>query len=228
MLDIEVTDRWRSEFPGGQVGVLLIGNVTNTSRQTNLDPYKKRLKAKIREKFEKFSRADLLELEQMKAYRKYYKAFNKTYHVQLQLESIAHKNKSLPSVSPLVDANFCAEMKTLILTAGHDADLLNEPVRIDASQGGEILIQMNGAKKTLKPNDMMMCDAKGVVCTVIYGQDQRTAISLKTCRAFYVSYVPAGISTSTVSDQLEQIKRNIYRFSPEAKIELMEIYHAHP
>lgn len=226
MLDIKVTDHWRRAFPGCQVGVLLIRDVDNTVRQTDLDPYKKKLESQIREKFENYSRADLLELEQMKAYRKYYKTFNKTYHVLLQLESIAHKGKSLPSVNPLVDANFAAEMKTLILTAGHDADLLKEPVRIDASRGKEIFIQMNGAQKTLKPNDMMMCDAKGVVCTVIYGQDQRTPISPKTRRALYVSYVPAGIPASTVSDQLEQIKRNVHRFSPEANIEFMNIYHA--
>lgn len=65
-----------------------------------------------------------LELEVLKAYRAFYKAFGQTYHVQLQLESVVHKGKSLPSVSLLVDANFMAELKTLVLTTGHDADRL--------------------------------------------------------------------------------------------------------
>src|SRR5262245_24144930 len=70
----------------------------------------------------------------MAAYVRYYKRFSKTYHVQLQLESIVLKRKSLPSVSPLVDANFTAEVETLVLTAGHDAQKLER--RVDRRVAG--------------------------------------------------------------------------------------------
>ena len=216
MLEIDVTDDWRRTFPGGHIGVLLVEGADNTRRKTPLDTYKKTVESQIREQFGRLSRADLLKLNRTSAYRKYYKAFSKTYHVQLQLESIAHKGKSLPRISPLVDANFTAEMKTLILTAGHDADRLEEPVRVDASRGHETLTQMNGNIKTLKPNDMMMCDAKGVVCSIIYGQDHRTPISPETRRALYVSYAPAGIPASAVSEQLEvRVAGRFPLFSPE-------------
>jgi len=54
--------------------------------------------------------------------------FNKTYHIQLQLESIVLKGKSLPDVLPAVAANFIAEMETLVLTAGHDVAQLRGPI----------------------------------------------------------------------------------------------------
>lgn len=223
---IEVTERWHGTFPGGHVGVLLISRVDNTKRTTPLDERKKEVESRLRDEFAGFSRADLLDLEVLKAYRNYYKQFGQTYHVQLQLESVVHKGKSLPNVSPLVDANFAAELETLVLTAGHDADLLAAPVTLDATQGGEAFVQMNGAEKSLKPNDMMMADASSVVCTILYGQDERTPISPTTRRALYVAYAPSGVPVAVVRRQLETLRENILLFAPEAEVERLEVYAA--
>ena len=223
---IRVTDRWHTTFPGGHVGVLLVGNVDNTKRQTLLDKHKRKVEVRLREKYAGFSRAELLELETLKAYRDYYRRFGNTYHVQLQLESVVHKGKSLPNVSPLVDANFAAELETLVLTAGHDADLLTQPLTLDATQGGETFTGMNGAVKTLKPGDMMMTDAHGVICTIITGQDARTPISPSTHRALYVAYAPAGVPLEKVQAQLESIRENVLLFAPNAETELLTIYAA--
>lgn len=206
--------------------MVLLGNVDNTRCETPLDQRKQEVEATLREKYSKFSRAELLELEVLKAYQKYYRKFNKTYHLQLQLESVILKGKPLPNISPLVDANFAAELKTMILTAGHDADLLQNFVRIDVTQAGDEFTQMNGVLKSLKPGDMMMSDADGIVCTIIYGQDQRTPISPKTRRAFYVAYAPPGVPATAVSDQLDSIWDNVLLFAPEAEIELFQIYTA--
>ena len=226
MIQIDVTSRWHKTFPGAHVGVLLVGNVDNTKRTTPLDEYKQAVETRLREKFAGFSRADLLATEVLNAYRNFYKRFGNTYHVQLQLESIVQKGKSLPSVSPLVDANFAAELETLVLTAGHDADLLTLPLTLDASQGGEAFTGMNGTTKTLKPGDMMMTDAEGIICTVIYGQDARTQVSPATRRALYVAYAPAGVPLEDVERQLGAIRKNVLLFAPEAEAQLLEIYAA--
>lgn len=226
MIEVAVTDKWKQGFPGAHIGMLLMGNVDNTKRPTPLDEMKKELVSSLRSKYAGYSRADLLELEELRAYKAYYKQFGNTCHVQLQLESVLHKRRSLPNVSPLVDANFAAEMETLLLTAGHDADCLCPPVTIDISNGSEEFIQMNGNKKILKANDMMMTDARGVVCTVIYGQDQRTPISPKTRRALYVTYVPAGVGRSAVATHLDTIKRNVLLFAPDAEVEYQQVHAA--
>jgi DNA/RNA-binding domain of Phe-tRNA-synthetase-like protein len=224
MLEIAVTDKWKKTFPGAHIGTLLLGNVNNTRRPSALDDRKRELGTHIRKKYAGFSRADLLAVNSMLVYRQFYKKFNKTYHVLLQLESVLNKGKSLPSVSPLVDANFAAELETLILSAGHDADRLEPPITIDAATGSEELIQMNGSCKTLKPNDMMMRDARGVACSVIYGQDQRTPISIETRRVLYVAYVPAGIDKAVVLAHLETIKHNVLLFAPNAEIAHLQVY----
>lgn len=227
MLHLNVTDRWRELFPGAHVGALLMTKVDRTPRTTPLEDRKRALEARLRETFASWTRADLLELEVLKAYRSYYRAFGKTYHVQLQLESVVHKGKALPSVSPLVDANFMAELETLVLSAGHDADLLEPPLTLDATEGGEAFQQLSG-QATLKPGDMMMADGAGIICTVLYGQDRRTAVSPHTRRVLYVAYAPAGIPVEAVERHLSAIRENVHLFAPEAEVAFLELYSAHP
>jgi DNA/RNA-binding domain of Phe-tRNA-synthetase-like protein len=225
-IEIELTARWHEAFPGGQIGLLLVGNVDNRKRSTPLDDRKLEIEAELRTKYAGQSRAELQELEVLRAYREYYRRFEQTYHVQSQLESVVHKHKSLPNVSPLVDANFAAELQSLVLTAGHDADLLEAPVRIDATLGSEAFEQMNGSTRTLKANDMMMLDGSGIVCTILLGQDKRTAICEKTRRALYVAYAPAGVPVAAVQTQLELIRDYVLLIAPEAEIELLEVHAA--
>lgn len=225
-MQIEVTNRWRETFPGAHVGFLLVANVDNMKRATPLDERKREVEARLREAYAGLTRNKLLELDVLRAYRDFYKAFGNTYHVQLQLESVVHKGKALPNVSPLVDANFVAELQTLVLTAGHDAASLEGPLTLDASAGGETFVQLSGAEKTLKPGDMMMLDGRGVVCTVLYGQDRRTPISPATRRGLYVAYAPAGVPVAAVERQLSTIRNNVRLFAPEAEVELLDIYAA--
>ena len=225
-MEIQVSQEWYMTFPGAHIGVLLMGNVDNSKGSDLLDQEKKRLETWLHQKFAGFSRNEFSNIEVISAYRNYYKRFKKSYHVQLQIESIVLKNMALPNVSPLVDANFMAEMDTLVLTAGHDADRLIHPVRIDVTKEDDAFVQMNGKTTQLKPGDMMMADNKGVVCTIIYGQDQRTPISHATRRALYVAYAPAGVAKEKVQEQLDLIRKYVILAAPEAIVEIKEIYGA--
>jgi len=155
----------------------------------------------------------------MMTYHQYYKRFGKTYHVLLQLESIALKGKTLPSVTPAVDATFLAEVDTLVLTAAHDVSNLGEPVSIDVAREADFITQMKGDRKTIPTGDMIMRDAKGVCCSIIYGQDDRSPVSPETTRVLYVAYAPAGIPPNLVDTHLRAIEENIRLFSQSAKVE---------
>lgn len=226
MLKINTTRLWYELFPGAHAGVLLIANVDNTQRTTPLDEHKRALEVRLRKRYRDWTRTDLLELEVLKAYRSYYRQFDKTYHVQLQLESVVHKGKSLASVSPLADANFAAELETLVLTAGHDADLLRPPLTLDATRDGEPFRQLSGSQASLKAGDMMMSDGEGVVCTVLYNQDRRTPIFPVTRRALYVDYAPPGVPVKIVERQLDLILENNNLFAPKAEPEQRGVYAA--
>ena len=224
MLEINATDRWHQQFPGGCVGILEMAGADNARRPTPLDALKRQVEQDLRARYAGFGRSDFLRLETLDAYERYYKKFDKTYHVQLQLESIVLKGKSLPNVSPLVDAAFMTEMDTLVLTASHDAACLRGPVRIDATDGSESFTQMNGSTRTLRPGDMCMADEESVVCTILYGQDARTAISEATRRVLYVSYAPAGVQWALVKQHLEKLRDYVRLISPGTEVLQLKLF----
>lgn len=219
MLSISATEAWKSAHPGAVIGLLELSGVENGQAAPVLDQRKREAEARLRERYKGFARQDFLTLPVMESYVRYYRRFEKTYHVLLQVESIVIKGKNLPNVSPLVAANFTAEVETLVLTAGHDIQKLEGAIKIDESREGDQMIQMNGAEKTLPVGDMVMRDAKGICCSIIYGQDSRSPISSETRGVLYVAYAPAGVGRAAVEAQLWKVEENIRLFSPLAIVE---------
>jgi DNA/RNA-binding domain of Phe-tRNA-synthetase-like protein len=198
---------------------LELSGVQKISETSRLEDRKRQTERELRERYQGFTRQDFASLPVMAAYMQYYKRFNKTYHVQLQLESIVLKGKNLPNVSPAVDANFVAEVETLVLTAGHDVARLQGAISIDASRDGDQITQMNGTVRPMRAGDMIMRDAKGVCCSIIYGQDNRSPISRETSHVLYVAYAPAGVPAEAVQAQLRRIEENIRSFAPAIVVE---------
>jgi DNA/RNA-binding domain of Phe-tRNA-synthetase-like protein len=219
MLAISATEQWRTAHPGAVIGLLELSGLGNTGSSSRLNERKREIEADLRCRYKDFTRPQFLALPEMAAYDRYYTRFNKTYHVQLQLESIVLKGKGLPDVSPAVDANFMAEIETLVLTAGHDTQKLRGPIVIDVSREGEHMTQMNGVLKAIRPGDMIMRDADAICCSIIYGQDARSPISPETSRALYVAYAPAGVAANTVESQLRGIEENVRLFSADVVVE---------
>jgi len=217
--DIAATDGWRAAHPGASIGLLELSALDNRGASPRLNERKRAIEAGLRERYRGFGRQDFLALPVMAAYDRYYRRFNKTYHVQLQLESIVLKGKSLPDVSPAVDANFMAEVETLVLTAGHDADRLTGPIVIDVSRDGDQMTPMHGTSRAIRAGDMIMRDAGGVACSIIYGQDARSPISPESSHVLYVAYAPADIAADVVERQLAGIAEHLRLVSPDLVVE---------
>ena len=226
MIEISGSNKWKATHLNAVIALLEISGVDNTQPCPPLDDRKREIEAQLREKYGEFTRKELVALLVMSAYKQYYSRFKKTYHVQLQVESIAQKGRKLPNVSPLVDANFVAEMETFILTAGHDVEKLQQPITIDISREGDTITQMNGEHKPIRAGDMIMRDSNGVSCSIIYGQDNRSFISPETSHVLYVAYVPDGIPAEIAMTQLEKIEEYIRLFSPNAVVEQKHLLRA--
>jgi len=223
MLSISATAEWRAAHPGAIIGLLELSSVDNTRPSLELNERKHETQARLRERYGGFTRREFLSVPVMAAYAQYYKRFDKTYHVLLQLESIVAKGKPLPTVSPLVDANFMAEVETLVLTAGHDVAKLVGPVCIDVSRDGDQLTQMDGTPKAIRAGDMIMRDAKGICCSILYGQDDRSPIGLGTSHVLYVAYAPAGVPGEAVQAHLRAVEDNVRSVAPRAVTEQQQL-----
>ena len=182
---------------------------------------KEAVERQLRERYAGYDRPMIKELPIMAAYNRYYKRFKKTYHVQLQLESVALKGRPIPKVAALVETMFLAELEDLLLTAGHDLALVQEPVTLDVSTGTESYIRMNGQEQQLKAGDMMISDQEGIISSVIYGPDQRTRINANTERALFTTYAPVGVGVEAVQHHLENIQNYVLLIAPGASTELL-------
>lgn len=218
------TREWSSAHPDAHAGVLILRNAGNPQSHPGLEERKAALEAELRARYAGFSRQAFLDVPALYSYDRYYSRFKKTYHIQLQLESIVLRGKSIPAVAALVEAMFMAEMEDLLLTAGHDLDVAVPPFILDSSQGKESYMLMRGEAQTLKQGDMYIRDGEGVISSVIYGPDRRTQIRPETKNAVFTTYVPAGVPAAAVKAHLEHIQRNVLIFAPDAGTELLEVF----
>ena len=219
-----VSDSWREAYPGAAVGILAMRGVANPPHHAELEARKKELEDELRARFSGQDRTALKAIPVVRAYSDYYKRFGKSYHVQLQLESVTLKGKSIPRVAALVEAMFMAELKNQMLTASHNLDALEAPVGVDVSDGSERYIRINGQEQQLKPGDMMISDARGVISSIIYGPDQRTQITPDTHHVLFTAYAPPGIDREAVLRHLDDIRANVSIVAPDARVDVLDVY----
>jgi DNA/RNA-binding domain of Phe-tRNA-synthetase-like protein len=221
-----VSETWKITYPDAAVGVLAMRDVVNPDRHPALESRKAELENDLRARFSDYDQAALKALPTVQAYNAYYKRFKKTYHVLHQIESVAFKGKSIPRVAALVEAMFMAELKNLLLTAGHDLEVAQEPIGVDVADGSERYIRLNGQEQVLKSGDMYIADSQGVLSSIIYGPDRRTQITSDTRQALFTVYAPAGIEKQAVRQHLQDIQANVELVAPEAEVVLLEVYGA--
>ncbi len=222
----QVSEAWKATYPEAHAGVLVMHDVENPPHHAALDERKTLLEQQLRERYAGQDRAQIARLPVLQAYQAYYRRFDKTYHVQLQLESIAFKGKSIPSVAALVEAMFMAEVNDLLLTAGHDLDTVRLPATLDVSRGTERYTLLRGQEQELKAGDMLISDQAGIVSSILYGPDQRTQIQPQTRNVVFTTYAPAGIDEQAVVGHLQEIQNNILLVAPRAQVGMLQIFGA--
>ncbi len=216
-----VSAAWRAGFPEACAGVLVMEDVTNPPSSPDLDRRKLLVEEELRERFK--DRDALRSDKTLRAYRDYYKKFKKTYHVLQQLESIIFKGKSIPKVAGLVEAMFMAELSDMLLTAGHDLDLLVRPITLDVAQGIEKYVGIGEAEQILKPGDMCISDSRGVLSSIIHGPDHRTKIRASTKTVLFTVYGVPGVEHAAMKRHLDQIESNVRVFPPRARVQTAEV-----
>jgi len=222
----QISDGWKNIYPQAHVGVLAMRGVINPPHHAELEKQKAALEEQIRARFAGQERPEIAKHPVLQAYEAYYNRFKKTYHVQLQLESILLKGKSIPSVAALVEAMFMAEMDDLLLTAGHDLDALRLPATLNVAAGDEKYTTTRGIEQTLKAGDMFIADGEGIISSIIYGPDDHTQIRPQTRNVIFTVYAPAGIEIVTIEEHLQKIQQNVLTVAPRAQTELSKVFGA--
>lgn len=205
------------------IGILLMENVYNDSSDDKLMTIRQELEDTIRSKYGQASRAELKALHPMDTYVEYYKKFGYSYHVLPQFESII-KGKSIPSGLPLVEAMFMAELKNMLLTAGHDFDKIKAPMGLSTSTGKESFMTISGKVVTTVPGDFAIADQEGILSSILRGPDLRTAITKHTTCVLYTVYAPQGVEERLVHNHLRDIESYVHMVSEKSVTRIAGIF----
>jgi DNA/RNA-binding domain of Phe-tRNA-synthetase-like protein len=223
-VDVHIADRWRDTYPGAGAGILAMDGVDNPPEHGALTEHVRRVEEALRSRWAGATRADLNRLPEFESYRGYYKRFDKTYHVQLQFESVVLKGKPLRGNGSLVLAMFAAELHNRLLTAGHDLTAVKGGLTLDVAQGGERYTGISGKDLALQPGDMYIRDEAGIISSVLHGPDDRTRITPDTRQAIFCVYAPAGIPPEAVDSHLTDIAGNVRLIAPQASVVHQQVY----
>src|SRR5215213_3843301 len=220
---LDVDPIWRQAHPGASVGLVAMRSVANPASNDDLNDLASALETEVRSRFGSADRETIRATPPLPAYAAYYKRWGQRYHVAMQLESVAQKGKPLPRVAALVEAMFIAELRNLLLTAGHDLDALQLPVRLTVGSG-ELFTAPNGQESTVKAGDMVIADAGGrVLSAIITGPSAVARIGPETTTALFYTYAPPGVDSSLVDTHLDEIAHNVRLISPQATVVAREI-----
>jgi DNA/RNA-binding domain of Phe-tRNA-synthetase-like protein len=214
---INLSEEWAFSQPSASAGLLAVKKAPNRKDHPGLKQARLALEEELRSNYGAMDRKSLREMPVYAAYDAFYRSFKKTYHVQLQLESVVFKGKQIFSPSALVACMFMAELKTGLLTAAHDFKALIPPLVADLALGHECYLRLDGTEQVLKRGDMYIRDQEGILSSVIYGPDQRTQIQMDTDQAVFTTYGPPGIDKGQVQAQLEVLESYIKIFAPSAE-----------
>ncbi len=117
-----------------------------------------------------------------------------------------------------------AEVKNMLLTAGHDLDTLQLPLTLDVTTGTERYTVLRRNGQVVKAGDMMISDQMGIISNIIYGPDQRTQITESTRNVAFTVYAPAGIDEQLITSHLQDMRDYVMVIAPEAQVELLKVY----
>ena len=219
--------RWKDATPGTSAGILVVRNAPNGPVGASVEAFRTETEESLRARCDSMDRAALRELPVYREYAAYYRRFDKSYHVLMQLESIVLKGKHVPKVSNLVTAMFAAELSSGVLTAGHDLDLLDLPLDVSLASPDEAYALLG--KETLqnmKDGDLRVADRRGVIGSILYGPDDRSPIGPETKNVLYLVYGVPGVSRDAIREHLERLWERVSSLSPNAVKECLDILSA--
>ncbi len=221
---LKISDDLKIAYPNAKFGILIMKDVKSLESHSDFVKIKAVIKENLLSQYQNYDRKEFVKSEPVCFYKSYYKKFKKTYPVLLQLESIVVKSNPLPNTSTLVESMFIAELKNTLLTAAHDFDKIQLPLKLSLSQGTESFIGISGKEQFATENDMILSDESGIISSILNGPDYNTQITSSTKNVIFYVYAPIGIKDDTIINHLNDIIGYVSIFSPDAKVNLLSVF----
>ncbi|MBS3052480.1 MAG: hypothetical protein J4428_03870 [Candidatus Aenigmarchaeota archaeon] len=198
-MQLSINQNLKSSYPDLKVSVFEAKTKSKLELNQDLITKKRELEKMIRESYK-----DTERLDRIIKYNAFYKKFDSKVPMEFQIKSVI-ENKEIPLVNSVVTCMFMAELKNIILTAGHDTGRLGEKIRVSCSDGTDEYVKINGKQQKLKKGDIFASDNNGIISSVFYGPDLRTKITDGTKNFMFMCYCPFSISDNEIRGHMQDI-----------------------
>ena len=202
---LRITPLAKNIYPKAKFGLMTVSGIPPTTERPTMNRIIDTEIEQIRSKYPDYQRQTALATEPLCYYASYYKRYKKSYPVLGQLESVLLKDKSIPPVGAPIESMFLAEIKNLLLTAGHDLDLIKGTLTIHVATECINYTGLSGKEQQLVNHDLYLSDEVGVLSSVLNGPDERTKITESTRNACYFVYGVEGVTESLIQEHLKTI-----------------------
>ena len=209
-------------YPDAQMGVLAMRRVNASAPPDSASAAQ--AMEEIRHRWGHLDRAAIKAAYPVKAYIDYYKKFGYSYHVLAQLESVLSGKRTVTAASGMLSAMFLTELESMILTAGHDLDKLNLPIKLSVSTGNERFQSISGKEVATVQNDLMVTSGSDVISSILRGPDAASKITASSTGVLFTLYAPSGIKKDAVFSALHRLEIRIRSFSPDCETLDLTVY----
>lgn len=214
-MQVELSLAFRAALPDGLFGVLVARGCPNRPTVTAVEQELRAIEAGLRARFP----GDAIDDDPVaRAYAAYFRRHGGRYPVVHQAKTVI-AGRPIESPSALVTVMFAAEVESLVLTSGHNLEALRGPLHVDVAGEEESYTKLSGKPQRLRPGDMVVRDADGVIASVVHGPDFCTRLRPETSAAVYGAWCPAGVPVPAVEAHLATLARLVRLEWPEAVIE---------
>lgn len=221
-IEITLTAEFRAAFPGGVFGALTVRGCADRAGPGRLVAETRAVEERLRARFPgETIDGDPVAL----AYAAYFRRHGARYPVVHQARSVL-AGRPIESPLALVEAMFTAELDSLVLTSGHDLDALRGRLRVDVARDGDGYTKISGKPQAVRPGDMVVRDAEGIIACVVHGPDHRTRLRPETTAALFGAWCPAGLTAAAAQAHLATLARLIRLEWPDASVDPVRVWTA--
>ncbi len=211
-----ISAKYRERYPSVAFGLTLISGCQNHENPPGFDQYKRKLLRKMRK------RQTLAEItDRIDTYADFFQSFGFECPLTQHLKRTVHSG--FPRYDLIVDAHFMAEMCAGILVAVTDYDRFDGSLTLDVTAEGEGCAGMGGREFVCKADEIVLRDAKEIVCVLCQGADEKTRVCEDTTHVLFYAYAVPGIESQHLKNGLIVAAETMAEFGG-GKIEGIEVY----
>ncbi len=214
--EFSISAKYRERYPSVAFGLTLISGCQNHENPPGFDQYKRKLLRKMRK------RQTLAEItDRIDTYADFFQSFGFECPLTQHLKRTVHSG--FPRYDLIVDAHFMAEMCAGILVAVTDYDRFDGSLTLDVTAEGEGCAGMGGREFVCKADEIVLRDAKEIVCVLCQGADEKTRVCENTTHVLFYAYAVPGIESQHLKNGLIVAAETMAEFGG-GKIEGIEVY----